>query len=65
MWRKHNLLVPLFGMILAACQGTPITVIVDTSCQNFQIITFSATGDTPETVQQIREHNAAWRSICV
>lgn len=45
---------------LAAC--TP--AVVDTSCAAFAPITFSARGDTPETIAQIRAHNAAWERLC-
>jgi hypothetical protein len=51
---------------LAACQtlGKGIsTRYLDTSCSAFEPITYSSL-DTPETVAQIRGHNAAWDSLC-
>lgn len=32
-------------------------------CQSFGPIRFSGKGDTPDTVRQVREHNAALRSF--
>lgn len=31
-------------------------------CDSFGPITFSGKNDTPETVRQVRSHNAAWAS---
>lgn len=50
-------------LILVACKTTQTTV-TDTSCTAFRKITYSASGDTAITVQQIREHNAAWDALC-
>ena len=38
--------------------------VIDTSCTAFKPIRYSASNDTPETVQEVREHNAAWTAIC-
>lgn len=46
-------------LLLAGCART-----VDTACTAFVPITYSAAGDTPETVTQVRGHNAAYRAIC-
>ena len=46
-------------LILSGCGRT-----VDTSCSAFQPITYSAIGDTAETVTQVRQHNAAWEALC-
>jgi hypothetical protein len=46
-------------LLLASCGKT-----VDTACAAFQPITYSAAGDTPETVTQVRQHNAAWKALC-
>lgn len=40
------------------------TQYVDTSCTAFKPITYSASGDTPDTKLQIKEHNAAWAALC-
>jgi len=47
-------------LLLAACQ--PQTI--DTSCTAFRPISFSAKWDTPETVREVREHNASFAAIC-
>lgn len=36
---------------------------IDTSCSAFEPIRYSRT-DTPETVKEIRAHNAAWDALC-
>ncbi len=46
-------------LLLAACANT-----ADTACTAFQPITYSPTTDSPETVTQARQHNAAWRALC-
>ncbi len=47
------------GSLLAACART-----VDTACTALVPITYSAAGDTVETVMQVRQHNAAWSALC-
>lgn len=49
------------SLTLGACAQT---VPVDTSCTAFRIIPYHALTDAPDTIQRIREHNAAWRSLC-
>jgi len=34
------------------------------ACIAFSPLTFSAKGDTNETIAQLRRHNAAWNAIC-
>jgi hypothetical protein len=51
----------LFLTALTACAATPIT---GTACSAFRPITYSAAKDTPETVAQVRKHNAAWEALC-
>jgi hypothetical protein len=61
VWKKLALLaVPL---ALAACQTTTPTAVTDTSCLAFEPITYSRK-DTVVTARQIREHNAAFQSLC-
>ena len=62
-WLRLTLPALAFGMTLTACQTIQPTV-TDTSCQAFREITYSATRDTPETVREVRGHNAAWRALC-
>ena len=61
MSRKLALLaVPL---MLTACRTTTPTSAIDTSCLAMEPITYSR-ADTTATVAQIRQHNAAFRSLC-
>lgn len=50
-------------LILAACQTTTQTSVIDTSCLAIEPITYSRR-DTAETVTQIRQHNAAYKALC-
>ena len=52
--------IGLLSFALTSCA----TQVVDTSCSLFGPITYSAVGDTVETVTQVRQHNAAWHRIC-
>ena len=47
---------------LAAC--TPLAAPSDVSCSVFRPIAYSASGDTPATIRDIRSHNAAYRAVC-
>ena len=59
------MLVLLSAMTLTACGATRATVMrASAACIAFQPITFSAAEDTPETIGQVRGHNAAWDAIC-
>lgn len=58
-------LAVLSAMTLTGCatiQGTAMRV--SGACVAFSPITFSANGDTRETITQVRGHNAAWGAIC-
>lgn len=60
-------LVPMLIILpLAACTilSTGTVRYLDTSCAAFKIITYSSKHDTPETIDQIRGHNAAYVSLC-
>jgi hypothetical protein len=50
-------------LILAGCLTTTPTSVIDTSCLAMEPITYSRS-DTSVTVAQIRQHNAAYRSLC-
>ncbi len=63
MLKLLKLLVLALVMILAACKTTP-PIVTDVSCVAFGEITYSASGDTPQTIAEIRQHNAAWRALC-
>jgi hypothetical protein len=45
---------------LASCTPRP----VDTFCTSYIPVNYSAARDTPETVRQVQENNAVWRSLC-
>jgi len=46
--------------VLASCTPVP----VDTFCTSYIPVNYSAAKDTPETVRQVQENNAVWRSLC-
>lgn len=46
-------------LLLGGCMRT-----VDTACTAFVPITYSPTTDSTETVTQVRQHNAAWVTLC-
>jgi hypothetical protein len=49
--------------MLTGCQTTTPTAVTDTACLAFEPITYSRK-DTPLTNRQIRQHNAAFRTLC-
>lgn len=57
-------LLLLCSMMMTACATTPQTGTDRVACTVFEQGTFSASGDTAETVAWIRVHNAKWRAIC-
>ena len=61
VWRKLTLLAARPQLV--ACATTTPTVVTDTSCRGFVPILYSRK-DTPGTIQQAREHNAAWDALC-
>ena len=65
----RKLLLPVVAlsvlMIATSCAPTPIPVVShNVWCDVDKPLTFDADNDTLETIQQIREHNAAWRAAC-
>ncbi len=54
---------PAAALLLAGCATTTPTAVTDTSCLALEPITYSIK-DTPETIAQIRAHNAAWDTLC-
>lgn len=58
-----RLLGGLSLLTLTACGTTPATE-TSSACLIFEPITYSLSNDTPETVDQIVRHNAAWDSLC-
>lgn len=65
---KQLMLAALSATSLTACvsmHGTATTRLrVSGACIAFSPITFSGSGDTPRTVEQVRRHNAAWQAVC-
>lgn len=49
------------GLLLTGCGKT----VVDTACLSFLPIPYHGKADSPDTIERIRAHNAAWRSLCV
>ena len=51
---------------LTACSvtGTTETGKAEVMCQVTQPITYSSSGDTEQTVEQIKAHNRAWTEVC-
>ena len=50
--------------LLAACQTTQTTATSDDVCLIWRAQSFSATGDTPETIAEVRERNAKRDAYC-
>jgi len=65
--KQTRLAFVLAGMlIMVGCTMTTGTSGPDpelVACRSFEPVTWSAT-DTPETIRQIKEHNAAWAAVC-
>lgn len=60
-------LLGLMPMILTGClsmQTRSTGIVVDTTCEAMRPITYSASRDTPETVREVRQHNAAYQALC-
>jgi len=57
----------LFAVLFLAGCATGGAVVDDSgrvACKAFRPITYSVLRDTVETVQQVREHNAAYKAVC-
>lgn len=54
----------LLTLMVTGCMTTTASVVTDSSCDIFEPILWSQQ-DTAETVQQIREHNAVFREVCL
>ena len=64
-WIEPIALAAMFAWMLTACAATQtIETTVSSHCRAYCEIQYSASQDTPETVVQIREHNAAYRANC-
>lgn len=58
------LLALLCGTTLAACATTPTTATDCVPCAALKPISFSASGDTGQTVREVRGFNAVLREVC-
>jgi len=56
--------VPMLLASMAGCKTTPSTGIPSEVCLIWKPITFSASRDTPETVEEIRAQNARRQVFC-
>jgi hypothetical protein len=62
--RALRKLAPLaLALLLQACATTTPISVTDTSCRSFVPILYSRK-DTAGTIQQAREHNAAFDALC-
>ncbi len=62
-WTVRTLTGCGLGMMLAAGSCTTMTGSSARECLMFDPITWSE-GDTPETIIQVKEHNAVWVGRC-
>ncbi len=53
----------ILGAALLVTSCASDTRVIDTACTAFGPLTFSRV-DTPETVNEILAHNAAWEALC-
>lgn len=62
-WNGSRTLALLAAVLLAmtGCASGPS--VTDVSCQAFEPICVSRR-DTPETIDQVLEHNATWEALC-
>lgn len=66
---KAGLLMPgamlVAALMLISCQTTtssgPDPSLV--ACRSFEPVTWSE-DDSPQTIREIKEHNAAWKAVC-
>ena len=56
----------LLAASLTACSVTSTTETgkAEVMCQVTQPITYSSSGDTAQTISQIKAHNRAWVEVC-
>lgn len=69
-WRNRGgpqklatMLAVLLPIILINGCKTTATAVTDVDCDAFQPVQWSKK-DTLKTVEQVKEHNAVWRSLC-
>lgn len=58
------MLAVLCGLTMVGCCQTPTIATTRAECAVWPVITYSASNDTPQTVQEIRQANAARKVWC-
>lgn len=61
---RRALAIASITLPMQSCSTLETVTPSDALCISDKPITFSAMKDTPETVKQVREHNAAWDAVC-
>lgn len=65
LWIVLIVLAVMWITALTACAGTVPTATTDSvPCQALKEISFSAAGDTEQTIREVREFNAVYRELC-
>lgn len=65
MKKSPRLMLPaLLCVLMTLPTCAPTLTTATTACRAFCPISYSASKDTPQTVQEVRSHNAAWGAIC-
>ena len=62
---RHYLLLTALILLpsLAACQTSMTATAVKTVCSPWRAITYSGTGDTPQTKRQVQVHNRTGQNL--
>lgn len=58
------LLAALCGLTMAGCSQTPTIATTRAECAVWPVITYSASQDSAQTVQEVRQANAARKVWC-
>lgn len=53
----------LLSLTVAGCSMTTVSNGSNLTCTSFTPITWS-TKDTPQTIKQVKQHNAGWKAVC-
>lgn len=54
----------LMSLPVMGCSTLSTGIVTDTTCSAMRPITYSGSKDTPETVAEVRQHNAALAALC-
>ena len=58
------LLAVLYGLTMAGCSQTPTIATTRAECAVWPVITYSASKDSGQTVQEVRQANATREAWC-